>query len=74
MFRDKDAWHEAVIDTGIGMIINLPITWITIAIGVYMNLSVAAFALFQTIVFTVVSLIRKYKVRAHFSTKNKEQR
>jgi len=71
MLKDKAAWNEAVIDTGIGLLVNLPITWLTIALGFYMNLGVAEFALFQTIVFTVISLVRKYKIRAYFATKNK---
>ena len=66
-FKNPDAWKEAVIDTGVGLIVNLPLTWLTIAVGFYLDLSVSGFALFQTVVFTVVSLIRKYKIRSHFS-------
>jgi len=70
MIKDKAAWNEAVIDTGIGLIVNLPLTWLTIAIGFYLKLGVAEFAMFQTVVFTIISLVRKYKIRSHFSHKN----
>jgi len=69
MINNKAAWNEAVIDTGIGLIVNLPLTWLTIAIGFYMQFGVAEFALFQTVVFTVISLIRKYKIRTYFAAK-----
>jgi len=70
MIKNKAAWNEAVIDTGIGLIVNLPLTWATIAVGFYLELGVAEFAMFQTIVFTIISLVRKYKIRSHFDTKN----
>ena len=52
--KNKAAWNEAVIDTGIGLIVNLPLTWLTIAVGFYLELGVAEFALFQTVIFTGV--------------------
>tara|TARA_R110001606_G_scaffold363062_2_gene517016 strand:- start:314 stop:535 length:222 start_codon:yes stop_codon:yes gene_type:complete len=68
MFRNKAAWRESLVDTGIGLIVNLPLTWASIAFGFYLELSVSEFALFQTFVFTTASLIRKYKIRSHFAT------
>ena len=69
MSNKKEAAHESIVDTGIGLIVNLPITYGTIAFGFWLDLSVSSFAIFQTIVFTLISLIRKYYIRLHFADK-----
>ena len=67
MIDNKPAFYESLADTGVGLIINLPITWASLYIGIVLEMSVGEFTLFQTVVFTVVSLIRKYMIRNHFS-------
>jgi len=67
MIDNKPALYESLADTGVGLIINLPITWLSIYIGIVFEMSVGEFTLFQTVVFTIVSLIRKYVIRNHFS-------
>ena len=71
MSNKKEAAHESIVDTGIGLIVNLPITYGSIAVGFWLDLSVAQFAIFQTVVFTAISLIRKYYIRLYFSDKYK---
>ncbi len=67
LVNNKPAFYESLADTGVGLIINLPITWVSIYIGIVLEMSVGEFTLFQTVVFTVVSLVRKYMIRNHFS-------
>jgi len=55
---DKSVARESFTDVGIGFVIAFPIAFIVLNITTYLELSVAATAFTQTIVFTVVSLVR----------------
>ena len=68
---DKSVAKESFTDVGIGFVIAFPIAFIVLNITTYLELSVAATAFTQTIVFTVVSLVRKYFVRLFFKTNGK---
>jgi|TARA_R110000868_G_scaffold399768_1_gene673761 hypothetical protein len=68
---DKSVARESFTDVGIGFVIAFPIAFIVLNITTYLELSVAATAFTQTIVFTVVSLVRKYFVRLFFKTNGK---
>ena len=66
---DKKTLHESMIDTSIAM----PIAWITsfATLALMMNMGVGnAFLIsaIQTLVLTIVSVIRKYIVRTAFKT------
>ena len=69
MSINKSALKEALLDTGIGTIINIPITWASIAFGFYVDMSISEFTVFQTVIFSVVGITRKYHVRNHFENK-----
>ena len=66
---DIKSLEEAVSDVGIGFIISFPVGLITLGLCAWLELSVTLTAFIQTIIFTAVSLIRKYFVRTYFKSK-----
>ena len=70
---DKSAAKEAIIDVGVGFFMAFPVALAVISFSRWIGLGVITTAVFQTIVFTLVSLIRKYFVRVHFKRINNEK-
>tara|TARA_B100001248_G_scaffold240648_1_gene206760 strand:- start:4346 stop:4588 length:243 start_codon:yes stop_codon:yes gene_type:complete len=69
---DKSAAHEAITDVGVGFFMAFPVALAVLSLSTWMGLSITTTAVFQTIVFTLVSLLRKYFVRVHFKKTNGE--
>jgi len=69
---DKAAAKEAVADVGVGFFMAFPVALAVLSFTTWMNFVVITTAVFQTLVFTVVSLLRKYFVRVHFKRINGE--
>ena len=69
---DKAAAKEAMADVGVGFFMAFPVALAVLSFTTWMNFVVITTAVFQTLVFTVVSLLRKYFVRVHFKRINGE--
>jgi len=69
---DKAAAKEAMADVGVGFFMAFPVALAVLSFTTWMNFGVITTAVFQTLVFTVVSLLRKYFVRIHFKRMNGE--
>ena len=68
---DKSAAYEAITDVGVGFLLAFPVALAVLSFSTWLGLSITT-AVFQTIVFTLVSLLRKYFVRVHFKKTNGE--
>lgn len=66
---DLQTLEEALSDVGIGFILSFPVGLITLSLCYWAELSVTLTAVVQTVVFTLVSLARKYYVRRYFKNK-----
>ena len=64
------ALKESVVDTGAGLLINLPMNYALLALGLYWGMDALMLTLFMTGVFTVIAVIRKYLIRLHFMSRN----
>jgi len=69
---DKAAAKEALTDVGVGFFMAFPVALAVLSFTTWLNFSVITTAVFQTLVFTLVSLVRKYFVRVHFKRINGE--
>ena len=69
---DKAAAKEAFADVGVGFFMAFPVALAVLSFTTWMNFAVITTAVVQTLVFTVVSLLRKYFVRVHFKRINGE--
>jgi hypothetical protein len=70
---DKSAAKEAIIDVGVGFFMAFPVALAVLSFSTWIGLGVITTAVFQTFVFTLVSLLRKYFVRVHFKKLNGER-
>lgn len=70
MTLDRSAMREAVSDVTIGFFMAFPIAFVVLSITTWLELSVSVTAGVQTLVFTVVALVRKYFVRVHFKSRD----
>jgi len=69
---DRAAAKEAVTDVGVGFFMAFPVALAVLSFTTWLNFGVITTAVFQTLVFTIVSLVRKYFVRVHFKRANGE--
>ena len=67
---DRAAAREAVTDVGVGFFMAFPVALAVLSFTTWLNFGVVTTAVFQTLVFTVVSLVRKYFVLVHFKRMN----
>jgi uncharacterized membrane protein len=72
-YVDKLAAKEAILDVGVGFFMAFPVALAVLSFSTWIGLGVITTAVFQTFVFTIVSLIRKYFVRVHFKKINGER-
>ena len=61
--------REAVIDTGIGLIVNTPLNFIFIALAYHHELTAFQTSVGLTVIFTIFAIIRKYFIRLRFYKK-----
>jgi len=69
MFKNKQAWKEAISDTVIGTIINFPLNITAMWFIFYAKLSVLQSSILLWFVFTSVAIVRKYLIRIYFNKK-----
>lgn len=69
MFKNKQAWKEAISDTVIGTIINFPLNIAAMWFIFYAKLSVLQSSVLLWFVFTSVAIVRKYLIRIYFNKK-----
>ena len=63
---DKAAFKEALLDVSVGFVMAFPVALAVISFCSWIGFGIILTAVFQTIVFTLVSLTRKYFIRVHF--------
>ena len=63
------AWIEAVSDTAVGTIINLPLNFILLSITFSLECDVLTTAIASWSLFTVLAIVRKYLIRRFFYKK-----
>ena len=66
------ALKESVADTMAGLVINLPMNYGLLALGLYLEMGALELTLFMTAVFTVIAIIRKYYIRLHFISREEK--
>lgn len=60
------ALKEAIADTAIGSVINVPINFLMISVAFYYEWTAFATTVLMTGVFTIIAITRKYYIRTHF--------
>jgi len=73
-YVDKLAAKEAILDVGVGFLMAFPVALAVLSFSNWIGIGVITTAVFQTFVFTIVSLLRKYFVRVHFKRINGEDK
>ena len=63
------ALREAVSDTAIAFVINLPLNMVFLYIAHLIGLSIIATSVFMTVSFTVLAVVRKTFVRVYYMRK-----
>ena len=71
MSDKKKAFKESIVDTGVGMSINIPLNWIMLTLGLIWGLDALELSILMTTVFTFFAIGRKYVVRLHYTKKAK---
>ena len=71
-YVDKLAAKEAILDVGVGFFMAFPVALAVLSFSNWICIGGITTAVFQTFVFTIVSLLRKYFVRVHFKRINGE--
>ncbi len=71
MSDKKKAFKESIVDTGVGMSINIPLNWIMLTLGLIWGLDALELSILMTTVFTFFAIARKYIIRLHFTKKAK---
>ena len=66
------ALKESVADTMAGLVINLPMNYALLALGLYLEMGALELTLFMTAVFTVIAIVRKYYIRLHFISREEK--
>ena len=66
----KAALKESITDTAMGLAINLPMNWILLSLGLWMEMGALALTLFMTSIFTIIAVVRKFFIRLHFMSRN----
>lgn len=61
--------REAILDTGIALLINTPLNFAFIAFAYHVEMSAFATSMWLTFIFTVLAIIRKYWIRLRFHKK-----
>ena len=74
MTLDRSAMREAVSDVTIGFFMAFPIAFLVLSVTTWLELNVPVTAGVQTLVFTIVALVRKYFVRVHFKSREEVMR
>ena len=74
MTLDRSAMREAVSDVTIGFFMAFPIAFLVLSVTTWLELNVPVKAGVQTLVFTIVALVRKYFVRVHFKSREEVMR
>tara|TARA_R110002073_G_scaffold229196_2_gene390034 strand:- start:774 stop:1022 length:249 start_codon:yes stop_codon:yes gene_type:complete len=63
---NPDSIEEALSDVGIGFMLSFPVGLVVLSITTFLGFGVTVTAFIQTIVFTVISFVRKYVVREYY--------
>jgi len=62
--------EEALSDVGIGFMLSFPVGLVVLSITTFLSFSVTTTAFTQTLVFTLISFVRKYVIREYFRINN----
>lgn len=69
----QSALKEAVIDTALGSIVNVPLNFALVGMAFYYELSAVQTSIFLTGIFTIIAIVRKTAVRLHFIKREREK-
>lgn len=69
----RRAFKEAIADTALATLINVPLNFVLISIAFYLELTALETTIFMTSVFTAIAIVRKTYIRLHFSRKYREK-
>lgn len=67
MTTKLQAFKEAIADTSLGMLINIPINFIMVSLAFHFSWGAVTTTALMTTAFTVLAIVRKMYVRLHFS-------
>ena len=73
-FKHKKAWQEAIGDTALATIINLPLNILVLTITFKLQLSVLDTSIVLWVIFTIVAIVRKYFVRKLFISREQKDK
>lgn len=68
-----DAFREAVADTGIAFVINVPLNFVLVAFAYRVEMSAFWTSIMLTSIFTIFALTRKTYLRLHFHKRYQEK-
>jgi len=73
MSIDKYALKESLSDVALGLVIALPLSFSILTLCQYYELSIFLTSIAQTILFTIVAVVRKYYMRIIFKRGGKNE-
>lgn len=68
-----NALKESVTDTGIGLLINVPINYILLSVVEAYTIGAVVGTILMTAVFTIFAILRKTYIRLHFAKRYSEE-
>ncbi len=66
MTNKQHALRESVVDTAIGLPVNVFVNWVLLSVGLYLEMDTFLLSCMMTVVFTVLAIARKYFVRLYY--------
>jgi len=68
-----NSFKEAVLDTGVALVINVPINFVLLWYADRNDYSISETTVFLTVTFTIIAIVRKTTIGTWFKVKNGEQ-
>jgi hypothetical protein len=72
-YTARDAFKEALADTGLAFVVNVPLNFVLVALAFELEFSAFKTSIMLTSIFTVFALTRKTYLRLHFDRKNQKK-
>jgi hypothetical protein len=67
---NKPALKEALTDTALGAMINVPLNLVLLWWADIVNMSILSTGILLSVVFTIIAIVRKYMLRSFFEKKS----
>jgi len=72
-YTTRDAFKEALADTGLAFVVNVPLNFALVALAFELEFSAFQTSIMLTSIFTVFALTRKTYLRLHFDKRNQKK-